>query len=51
MKLSVLAAMMAVLVMLAPTSVEASYCVNCDTFLSCLVLCRNGYNKLQRVDR
>ena len=51
MKLSVLAAVMTVLAILSPSSVEANYCVNCDTFLSCMVLCRNGYNKLQRVDR
>ena len=51
MKLSVLAAVMSVLAILSPSSVEANYCVNCDTFLSCMVLCRNGYNKLQRVDR
>ena len=51
MKLTLLAVMVTVLVMLSPNSVEANYCVNCDTFLSCLVLCRDGYNKLQRVDR
>ena len=51
MKLSVLAAVMSVVAILSPSSVEANYCVNCDTFLSCMVLCRNGYNKLQRVDR
>ena len=51
MKLSVLAAVMTVLAILSPSWVEANYCVNCDTFLSCMVLCRNGYNKLQRVDR
>ena len=31
--------------------VESNYCVNCDTFLSCLIVCRNGYNKLDRADR
>ena len=51
MKLSVLAAVMSLLAILCPNSVEANYCVNCDTFLSCMVLCRDGYNKLQRVDR
>ena len=29
----------------------ANYCVNCDTFISCLLVCRDGYNKLARVDR
>ena len=30
---------------------RANYCVNCDTFLSCLVVCRDGRNKLERADR
>ena len=38
------------LVLLAPLA-KANYCVNCDTFLSCLFLCRDGVNKLDRADR
>ena len=30
---------------------RGNYCVNCDTFLSCLFVCRNGVNKLERADR
>ena len=37
--------------LLATSLTEANYCVNCDTFLTCLLLCRDGQNKLERVDR
>ena len=49
MKLCIVAAVLSVLMMLSPA--EANYCVNCDTFLSCLVVCRDGRNKLERADR
>ena len=49
MKLCIVAAVLSVLMMLSPA--EANYCVNCDTFLSCLLVCRDGRNKLERADR
>ena len=47
-KMRVLAVVMAVLLV---SPLAANYCVNCDTFLSCLLLCRDGVNKLERADR
>ena len=47
-KMRVLALVMALLLV---SPLAANYCVNCDTFLSCLLLCRDGVNKLERADR
>merc|ERR1712012_42142 len=52
MKLMTLTTMSVMLMMLMSIDmVESNYCVNCDTFLTCLIVCRNGYNKLDRSDR